>query len=113
MTPQQIVDLLNEAVKRDPAAMHALVCNRVPVTEALRDHPTIEVDDIGTPGHAKVGLLGILNGICRIDGVTIASKWETVPNDKKLAEGFTRDGATQQKFVGFVLLEKPWEGARG
>lgn len=106
MTPQQIVDLLNEAYKADPSAMHALIANRVPCTDKLRDHPTIEVDDCGTPGYPKVGLLGILNGITRIDGVSIASKWDDVPDTREPLEGFIKEGKTRAKFVGFVLLPK-------
>lgn len=106
MNAQQIVDLLNEAVKLDKSAMHALVSNRVPATTALRDHPTIEVDDAGMPGYPKVGLMGILNGITRLDGETIATKWELVPDIRVSIDEFTKTGKTREQFVGFVLLPK-------
>lgn len=73
ITPYDVVALLNEAVKLDPAAMHALVESRVPCNEALADHPTIQVSVYDertgepTPGQFKVGILGILNGLFGTD----------------------------------------------
>lgn len=92
MDSQTIVDLLNQAVKADPSAMHALVVNRVPCTDALADHPTIVVDDEGTPGYPHVGLLGILNGITGLEGQTIEAVWDGEPQKP-------------QEFVGFRLRE--------
>jgi hypothetical protein len=63
---QQVVDLLNDAFRRDPKAMHSLMCNRVPCDERLVDHPTIQVDQIPIklePVEYCVGCLGLINGI--------------------------------------------------
>ena len=61
--PHDAVKVLNSAVLSDSEAMNALVETRVPCNDALADHPTIQVlaDDDGS--NARVGLLGILNGI--------------------------------------------------
>jgi len=75
VTPEDVVKLLNEAVKLDPAAMRALVEARVPCNEALADHPTIQVSAYNeqtgkpTPGNFKVGILGLLNGLFGTDSV--------------------------------------------
>lgn len=62
---QKIVDLLNEIIKQDPDAMSALIAARVPCSESLADHPTVQVGETDT-GY-KVGILGILNGLCGTD----------------------------------------------
>lgn len=60
----RIVDVLNKALTLDPEAMTALVNMRVPCNEALAQHPTIEVLQQEDSTY-RVGLVGILNGICR------------------------------------------------
>ena len=63
-TIEQIVAVLNEAYKADPAAMRALIYSRVPCNEKLADHPTIQVSVISaTPELYTVGALGVINGI--------------------------------------------------
>jgi hypothetical protein len=56
-----IISFLNELVKVDLQALEALVETRVPCNEILAQHPTVQVTT--TDEGAKVGLLGILNGI--------------------------------------------------
>ena len=64
VTAEDAVALLNEAVKLDPEAMHALVASRVPCNDEFADHPTIQVLDLDRKGNKPVvGLLGILNGL--------------------------------------------------
>ena len=67
---QQIVDLLNEAAKLDPGAIHLLCANHVPCNKALGDHPTIPVSAMQEK-YFSVGMLGILNGIAAMDGEVI------------------------------------------
>lgn len=71
----QIVELMNEALKLDPRAVSQLLEHRVDCTEALAEHATIQTVKehvSNTSGAAvlvsqyKVGLLGILNGICGV-----------------------------------------------
>ncbi len=66
----RLITLLNEALALDPKAIEALVETRVPCNDALADHPTIQVS-VEPGSDAKVGLLGILNGLCGTD----ASGW--------------------------------------
>ena len=54
------VEILNEALRFDPDAITKLVDHRVPCNKDLASHPTIQVRGTYV---AKVGLLGILNGI--------------------------------------------------
>ena len=60
------IRILNEAYAADPAAIHALICNRVPCSQALADHPTIQVEanTVASKESYSVGLLGVINGIC-------------------------------------------------
>jgi hypothetical protein len=53
--------LLNELVVGDPEAAHQLVEFRVPCSDALANHPTIQV--AGTGEKPLVGMLGVINGI--------------------------------------------------
>ena len=41
-----------------------LVAHRIPVTQAVTDHPTIMVD--GSGEQHRAGLLGLLNGLCGV-----------------------------------------------
>ena len=73
---QTTIDVLNEAYKADSAAMHALICNRVPCNTALADHPTITVSvNSVTPQETfAVGMLGVVNGIVeRATGKRVAA----------------------------------------
>ncbi len=65
VSPDRVIDLLNELVKLDPEAAHALMEYRVPCNEALGDHPSIQVVQ-GESG-LVVGLLGVLNGFFGAD----------------------------------------------
>ena len=61
----RIVAFLNDLVELDKPAVAALIANRVPCSQAMADHPTVQV---GGPREAyRVGMLGILNGLCGID----------------------------------------------
>ena len=74
MTTQQIVDLLNEALKFEPGTIDVLTCFHMPVfSQELKDHPTIQVrcEDKEGIGKCSLSMLGILNGIAGIDGYRI------------------------------------------
>lgn len=93
---QTVIDVLNEAFKADPNAMHALIVNRVPCNQAMVDHPHIVCDKspVLNGDHFQVGMGGILAGICTAAGLPIiATIW-----DDELDE----DG--RRKIVGFCLL---------
>lgn len=61
---QEICDLLNGLLEHDSPALGALISNKVPCSEHLANHPTIQASD--QHGGYFVGLLGILNGLCGI-----------------------------------------------
>lgn len=91
--------VLNEAYVADPAAIHALVCNRVPCNLALADHPTIQVEAnvVATGETYSVGMLGIVNGLCEvITGQRVAVMYSD-PDDTGRCKvlGFTQYKATQ------------------
>lgn len=56
----KIVRELNEIFKTDPEAIKDLFAHRVPVNEALADHPTVQVTDSSPP---TMSILGLLNGV--------------------------------------------------
>lgn len=72
---------MKSAYEADPAAIHALICNRVPCNNLLADHPTIVVDinKITEPESYSVGLMGIINGICEeVAGGRIAAQFSEI-----------------------------------
>jgi len=54
------VDVLNEALERDPEAITRLVNLRVACNERLARHPTIRT--AGPEEASRIGILGLLNG---------------------------------------------------
>ena len=54
------VEVLNEALERDPEAMTRLVNLRVDFNSDLAGHPTIQVSRIGDVH--RIGVLGLING---------------------------------------------------
>jgi len=58
----RIVNFLNELLEIDPAAVSALIAARVPCNQFLADHPTVQIGE--ERGEFRVGLLGLLNGLC-------------------------------------------------
>lgn len=76
---ERVVNFMNELLRIDRNAITNLISHRVPCNCTLADHPTVQVD--GREG-CKVGMLGVLNGLCGIDedgyGGVIA-EWEGDP----------------------------------
>jgi len=69
-----VLERLNTAFKADPAALHALICNRVPCNEALADHSTFTVDT-GMYGH-NAGALGLINcALSDVLGTRVAAQF--------------------------------------
>lgn len=58
-----VVELLNEALLKDPECLKALFEHRVPCNSAIAHHPTIQVQQHKGQKVPAVGLLGILNGL--------------------------------------------------
>jgi hypothetical protein len=57
---QHLVKCLNEYFQIDPEAIKALFAHRVPVNEAMADHPTVQVR---VDTEATMSILGLLNGV--------------------------------------------------
>lgn len=61
MTPQNIVDYLNELLEIDASAIESLILKTVSCNEKLSEHPTVVVDR--KFGGWSIGPLGLLNGL--------------------------------------------------
>ena len=60
-----MITFLNEFLAIDAQAVTDLINSRVQCSEALADHPTVQVGgETGRPETFRVGLLGLLNGYC-------------------------------------------------
>lgn len=57
ITPQDVVNLLNEAAAMDPIAVYDMMTNYVDANNELVRHPTIQC------GPTSIGPLGFLNGL--------------------------------------------------
>jgi len=65
-TAIKIVDFLNNLLEYDRAAVEALINTRVDCSDEMANHPTVQVRSHGDGNQHRVGLLGILNGLCGI-----------------------------------------------
>ena len=89
-----VLATLNEAYKSDAAAIHALICNRVPCNKRLADHPTVQVElnAVASGKSYAVGMLGVLNGVVeKLTGERVAASFgEPDKNGKRKLIGFVR-----------------------
>ena len=95
VTVDAAIAYLNELVKLDPKAMHALVETRHSCNQALADHPTAQVAT-SNGGLASVGLLGILNGLFGVD----EDGWGPITanfDDQGILTSFTRTDPRKTK----------------
>lgn len=92
-----VVRVLNRAFTSDPAAIHAIICNRVPCNKALADDPTIVVDtSIVTDCGFNVGMIGIINGLLdELGAPLVAVKF----SDEPIEYG-------RHKILGFCSVNK-------
>lgn len=91
----KIVGILNDLYKLDPAAADVLICLRVPVNTAVRDHPTIQVLCKNTEGtYPTLGILGIINGFISETGQVIVADFDV---DKHTLVGFRLTDLQSQK----------------
>ena len=66
LNPTLVINYLNSLLLIDPEALSQLIDYRVITNETMANHDTVQVlkeED----GSFKLGLLGILNGLCGID----------------------------------------------
>jgi hypothetical protein len=71
ITVQDVCSLLNELLIEDAKCIHDLVNARIICNSKIADHPTVQVQQYKGEQQAKVGLLGIINGLfgIRDDGM--------------------------------------------
>lgn len=100
---EKFIEILNTAFEKDPAAMHALICNRVPCNSTLADDPYV-LAERGTYSDT-VGVLGILNAAClALLGDVVAVKFSE-PDDtgRRTVTGFCRYTGTSLRDAGRML----------
>lgn len=61
MNREQVLNTLNDALKKDPEAINKLFLYRVPINEEIRDHPTIQVRCSERATDCELGFIGLLN----------------------------------------------------
>lgn len=61
VTPQEVVDFLNELLKVDRLAINAIFNSRVYCNKEMAEHPTVQVGRYEEV--TQVGIVGILNGL--------------------------------------------------
>lgn len=64
---QETIDLLNEALEADHAAISRLFDRKVFCNEQLANHSTIQVEEYSRGTLWMVGILGLLNGLFGVD----------------------------------------------
>lgn len=100
----EALNVINEAYAADPAATHALLCNRVPCNKDLAAHPTVEVNMNrvlnketsinNAPDYIpyNIDAFGLLNGVlAKLTGNTIIPDWskEVDEDGRHAILGFT------------------------
>ena len=88
----RILEVVNQAIQDDPAAMKALFENRVLCNNKLGNHPTIQV--IEGPEYYMIGVLGLLAGIagtCEYKGNPHFSKIRAIYNVDCPVHGSTEE----------------------
>lgn len=63
---KRIVDFMNELVKIDADAVSMLCNTRVPCNKEMLNHPTVQAGSVGEDSTDRVGMIGILNGLCGV-----------------------------------------------
>lgn len=98
MEIEKVLECLNSAFHADPAAIHALIVNRVPCNQEIAEHPMIAVQvNPVVPLTYSVGLIGILNGVLNsLD----------LPNIQAV---FSNEIDGRRVLLGFQIYEPPGE----
>lgn len=83
------VAALQRAFEADPAALHALCCNRVPCNKALADDEHIVVEPSRVLEEAcTVGALGLVNGVLAACGLPLVAMQFDQRDDGIVLKGF-------------------------
>lgn len=106
------VRALNDAFAADPAAMHAMLCNRVPCNQALADHPSVVVTELPmlktpSPQYA-ITTLGLINGVLSpLTGKRVMSVWDDADPANPVLQGFEVYAGKVEDAYGRVPLPRP------
>lgn len=65
----KFVDYLNSILEADPSVVDEIFLNRVPCSEALKDHKSAQVQSFNN-GTYSIGALGIINGFLGLESET-------------------------------------------
>lgn len=85
----RVFQLLNEAYEADPAAIHALVCNRVPCNERLATTPVQTEKNKVTPKPSRyVTAIGLLNGLLAPTQQRLTTHWVADHDGNPRLSGF-------------------------
>ncbi len=93
VTPQDVVDLLNEVARIDLGLVQMLVDDTLLCSSELANHPTIQVRDEISGGYS-CGLLGILNGLFGTD-----------TNGRGIIQSHYKMKGGQERLVGFSVVK--------
>jgi hypothetical protein len=85
ITPEDAVELLNDALICDRDAISRLVQKRISCTHGLADHPTIQCRETQAR-RFSVGVLGIINGLFGVDSRGYAPITAVYDDDGGLVE---------------------------
>lgn len=91
-----VLDVLNQALDKDPEAIRQLLNLRVPCANAMADHPSLVVDtcDSLTGETRTLDVLGVVNGICRhLTGGRVAVMLDAQP-DRQIIRKFVKFDAS-------------------
>lgn len=89
ITPQFIVDYLNELLELDSEMMHEFCFNRFKCNEKIAEHPTVQVTAYGKQSDKyMVGLIGFLNGLIGVDVNSIGCIEAQVEKDSSYKSGY-------------------------
>ena len=73
------IDVLNRAFAADPAAIHSLLCVRIPCNRAMADDPTVVVEQ-GHVGYT-LDVMGLINGLLgELDRALVATRVDDEPD---------------------------------
>lgn len=106
------VRALNDAFAADPAAIHSLLCNRVPCNQALADHPSVPVTTLPmlkapNPQYA-ITALGLINGVIGpLTGKRVMTVWDDTDPANPVLQGFDVYTGHVEDAYGRVPLPVP------
>ena len=101
ITPEEVVDLLNEVLKLDEEAVTVLFRQKIPCNKRLLHHPTVQCRaEHGKLSSYTISPLGIINGLFGIDKNEMGAIYREVDmddNEKLIKFGLVKDLSTDKE----------------